>query len=291
MTVYLVSYATPDYFFSQKKLEKSALNYGINKIINYNSIWLKLFHPDFIQKNSNHFKHQKGGGLWVWKPFIILETLKKIKEGDILIYFDAGIEVIHSLSPLIELVVEKNILLFSTFFFENEKFTKPETFIQMDCVNKKYKKAFQFEAGMIILKKNKYNLRFIANWASLCENFSLISDSEDPTVNHRHDQSILTNLAIKEDITPYRSPHQFTNNLKSKEHRIENEYLDKGNHLPKYLNGCYADCKYLPTDSNYGTLLNLHRSSEYRRLKIPIIFLGLVYSTIKTYFFSKTLNR
>lgn len=41
-------------------------------------------------KSSPLMAFSQGGGYWVWKPYIIYETLKKCQEGDIVIYTDAG---------------------------------------------------------------------------------------------------------------------------------------------------------------------------------------------------------
>lgn len=38
---------------------------------------------------------------WLWKPYIILKKLQSMQAGEILIYLDAGTEVISSLEPII----------------------------------------------------------------------------------------------------------------------------------------------------------------------------------------------
>ena len=32
----------------------------------------------------------RGGGYWVWKPWIIVDTLRQMKENDVLVYVDSG---------------------------------------------------------------------------------------------------------------------------------------------------------------------------------------------------------
>lgn len=44
---------------------------------------------------TNHFNDKlnynvRGFGYWCWKPYIILKSLEKIKDGDILVYADTG---------------------------------------------------------------------------------------------------------------------------------------------------------------------------------------------------------
>jgi hypothetical protein len=51
----------------------------------HTQFWAK--HGDFILSNP------RGYGYWVWKPYVILEELNKIPDGDILLYTDAGCEL------------------------------------------------------------------------------------------------------------------------------------------------------------------------------------------------------
>lgn len=73
---------------------------------NDNEFWSK--HCDFINNNS------RGYGYWLWKSYIIKETLKKMDDNDILLYLDCGCELNYlarnKLLEYIELVKEKKIL-------------------------------------------------------------------------------------------------------------------------------------------------------------------------------------
>ncbi len=44
-------------------------------------------HGKFIEANN------RGYGYWLWKPFLILEAIKPMREGDVLLYADAGCEL------------------------------------------------------------------------------------------------------------------------------------------------------------------------------------------------------
>lgn len=289
MTTYLISYATPNFYLSQSRLSKSGEKFGINHCINFNSIWLSMFHQSFIKKNKKHFEDNIGAGYWVWKPYIILKTLEQIQENDVVIYLDSGIEIIKDITPLIDLVEKEDLLLFSTFARKNQYCTKPETFIGMDCKTDNYKECFQLEGGMLVIKNNKKNRVFIQQWLSYCENYSLvngISDSlnasDGTIINHRHDQSILTNLSIKYKINPHRSVNQFANNLKSEKFRHKNEFLNHGTHLPIHLNNQYAPIQNIPKNSDYDTLCYLHRTSGFRFYQLPLIYWNMYRDAITT---------
>jgi len=89
--------------------------------------------------------------------------------------------------------------------------TKRDTFVLMGCDNEHYWNQTQLEAGLIGLKNNKFNNDLIEEWISFCGNEQIISNSPnesglnnlDGFIDHRQDQSILTNLQIK-----YNIPHQ-----------------------------------------------------------------------------------
>ena len=59
-------------------------------------------------------------GYWLWKPYIVYEVLKTLSEGDVVIYCDAGIEIIEKLKPLIDLCNETDILLFANSNYTNK---------------------------------------------------------------------------------------------------------------------------------------------------------------------------
>ncbi|MCB9352661.1 MAG: hypothetical protein H6573_35025 [Lewinellaceae bacterium] len=270
MAIFLISYSTKEFYLSQKRLGKSAKENGILNIINFNCIWLKYFDRSFYQKNKKVLNHVKGAGYWLWKPYIILKALHKMQTHDHLLYLDAGIEICTPIHELIKICDENSgILLFSTFGNKNKYWTKRETFIGMNCDKKEFHDVFQLEAGMIMLKKTSESIRLISDWLENCLKFELLNDKTCVSKcfkgfkAHRYDQSILTILAVKYGITPIRSPHQYTNNLKLLRFRIEGEYLDKREDLPHYIRGCYAPEEKAIHNSNYGTLFNLHRTKKH----------------------------
>ena len=63
-----------------------------DKTILYTDIDLKN-DSEFWNKHSNFIlKNKKGFGYWLWKPYIIKKTIAQMKDGDILLYLDAGCE-------------------------------------------------------------------------------------------------------------------------------------------------------------------------------------------------------
>jgi hypothetical protein len=73
----------------------------------------------------------------------------------------------------------------------------------MGCDSSEYWNAGQTEAGQIAFQKNKFTIDLLKNWISYGSNPNIITDLDniqeknfESFVDHRHDQSILTNLLI-----------------------------------------------------------------------------------------------
>ena len=72
-----------------------------------------LHRTAFYSENKAILDLARGAGYWLWKPFIISETLKEMEEGDCLIYSDSGIEVVADLTPLFRIALERELVFFS----------------------------------------------------------------------------------------------------------------------------------------------------------------------------------
>ena len=54
--------------------------------------------PEFKEKNKEILSKNRGDGYWLWKPYFIYKAFKeKLKEGDYIIYTDAGILYMDSI--------------------------------------------------------------------------------------------------------------------------------------------------------------------------------------------------
>jgi len=253
MKKYLLNYATPEFIYSQKLLSESAKKNGIDGCFSYQKE--DLLRTSFYKKHKNILDEPKGAGYWLWKPYYILEILKQIDFGDVLFYADSGIEIVGNIDVLAEIAKEKDILLFvDGGLHKNYEYIKPSCFRYMDCDNGFYKNSYQLMASFQVYKKTEKSLRFVKEWLDWCSIKKVIDDSDEigdytkGYIAHRHDQSILSLLALKKKIKIFRDPTQWGNELKKPRFRITNEFLARG----KYISGMFVN-------SNYPTLLNHHR--------------------------------
>lgn len=159
------------------------------------SFWNK--HGEFIQSNG------RGYGYWVWKPYLILQRLHEIPEGDILVYADAGcvingggkarfndyIDMLNTTeSGVLGFQLEHKERAYTKSNMYNYFGMSPETDESLQCLS-----------GIIFLKKNANSVKIVTEWNEINQHYDLINDDVLPNeypafVENRHDQSIWSML-------------------------------------------------------------------------------------------------
>ena len=112
----------------------------------------------------------------------------------------------------------------------------------MDCDKGKYYETEQVCGSPCLFFNNEMSKNFVEKWLFYCKNPAILTDipnicSKTDLLEfkaHRHDQSVLSLLALKENISIQRDPSQYGNS-----------------HIAKY-----------PL-SDYGQLLDLHRRKHF----------------------------
>lgn len=184
--VYLISYADGhDYYVqNQNAMTASAMNKGIDFIFNFRKGHLP---KSYVQQHP-HFKQKTGGGLWLWKPYIISETLSNMPEGAILIYMDANFIFRQPLQPLLKRLTPKKDMLFFTAFGAPQQiqtYTKGNVLQHLECIDQKCLTSPMLASGVMILRNTKKTHAFIQKWRSLCENIKLMDNHITENVPHK----------------------------------------------------------------------------------------------------------
>lgn len=200
---YFLTYSDQKYEKNRQKL----LEIGKNKFICV-PLSPKDIGTDFFIKNYKILTKERGIGYWLWKPYIILETLKKIKYGDHIFYLDSGDIFNPSITSYMDTKLLINDIVLVPGVHPQRKYTKRDCFHYMNCDTEEYWNFIQVEAGIILLKKTDFTLKFINEWLSFCEDERILTDIPNTSgkqnfyefIDHRHDQSILSNLAKKYNI-------------------------------------------------------------------------------------------
>lgn len=167
---------------------------------------------DFRDKNARILNERRGGGYWLWKPYIINETLKRINDGDLLFYLDSKYFFMENFTELYREPMEKrDILIWKN--KPNEPVWKMRNWCKMSVFEKFGLRDRVFNedlvdswAGAIFLRKSDFSSIFINEWLEMCCVYEDITDVPSSIKNspefreHRHDQSLLSVLVYKYNI-------------------------------------------------------------------------------------------
>jgi hypothetical protein len=183
------------------------LIHSVEQYSDFNIILFKKgdIDPTFLEKNKKILNCKRGGGYWLWKPYIINTVLSKINTDDILFYLDSSYYFIRKFTDLYK---DKELVVFSN--KPNEGTNKFKYLCKMDVILKYNMQDIDINecwAGAICLKKTEFTSTFIKTWLDMCCIYEDITDEPSKThnpffVDHRHDQSLLTILITKHNITP-----------------------------------------------------------------------------------------
>lgn len=210
-----ITYATGDMSISVMKCSESALRYGCDKTTIYTPENIDLV---FAEKNRDILSQSRGGGYWLWKPYIIDLTLKNSLVSDIIVYTDAGLMFENNINLVIQ-EMDSPVMVFGNRWVHGD-WCKMDVLDGMGAV--KYAAGEQLQASCIILRVGVESKSFISEWLEYCQIPSYIDDSDSELDNldgfreHRHDQAILTNLAYTWGLTFHWWPAQYSLRYKGK---------------------------------------------------------------------------
>lgn len=153
---------------------------------------------EFKEKNKHVLSQKRGAGYWLWKPYLINKFLTEDTDGDILIYCDAGVEIINDVRWIVDRM-NHDIFLFGN-MFQHDHWCKMDV-IKAIAPTIKFDK--QVQASVIFIRNSEWSREFVKRWLTYCQKPGYIDDSKSTTTNHpefrehRHDQAVLTCLAYK----------------------------------------------------------------------------------------------
>lgn len=181
---------------------------------------IKLYGPadlnsNFVKSNKEILSIKRGAGLWLWKPYIIYETLlNEINDGDLVFYSDAGSFFVRNVRH-IEKVMKNSDIWVSDIPFQEVQFTKEDAFRILD-IDDAVKDTAQIQASFLCIRKSKESVLFIKEWLDKCCDINLLhpdnlvgKDCSEKFISHREDQSILSLLCKKRKIKPHFDPSQY----------------------------------------------------------------------------------
>lgn len=212
MKIHFISFANTASNFSNERIIFEA-----RKMEMFDSLTFyteKDFDEEFLKVNGSYFeKYKRGYGYWSWKPYIIKKELKKINDGDIIVYADSGCSFIRKnrkeLIRWIDITSKSESGILSPCFgpYVEHDWTRGDLY---DYINKTYNKdnvdifdkAIQCGCGISLYMKNEKCVDFVNQWYDVMTNhFHLCTDEPSSLPNHpnfrenRHDQSVFSMLS------------------------------------------------------------------------------------------------
>lgn len=212
-----INYADEGFRKAQKLNLETAIRWGAEKTIAYTP---EDIDEDFRKRNKDILSVSKGNGLYLWKPYFLNKAYKELRQGDYLIYTDAGSIYVNKIQYLIDCMEQEHtdIMVFS---LQNEmlerKYTKRDAFVLMDCDAPQYTDTPQSVGGYVILKKSDFVEKFIAQDLEYAQDKRMITEQDNTQglpnypdfVAHRHDQSVWSLMVKKYGLKRFRDPSQF----------------------------------------------------------------------------------
>lgn len=203
MANHLISYATPNMSISADILKQSALKNGVDKCY----IWGRaaLEQTEFYTENKELLDQPRGSGYWAWKPYLILDMMNRLPDNEIVIYSDAGIELVNNVNHIISRMQE-DIWLFGN-LWQHVHWCKAATICNLLSNDYLNYGGLQTQASVLFVRNSPQSRSFIGSWMEWCCDKYLIDDSPSHIPNHpefrehRHDQAILCCMAIKHRFT------------------------------------------------------------------------------------------
>ena len=149
--------------------------------------------------NCELFKYSRGGGYWIWKPYVIMKTLKKIEDDDIVCYCDAGCMIFQDKQwDIYFSYLNKKDAIFFVYGAKMKHWCKKSLLLHYS--NLRYlSECYQIQSTYLIVKKKA--LPIIEEWFKLMYNQpQLVIDVNESArqkenrnfIEHRHDQAVLT---------------------------------------------------------------------------------------------------
>jgi len=205
MNTAFTTYSTKNFQNLRRNLCNQARTSNFDKVFEYTEDW--LLNTEFYLENKNILDQKRGAGFWLWKPYIIKECLMNLDYGDVVFYLDAGDIFSKDLAYFLRYYFSQhqNVDCLLTLGAHAQKlYTKRDCFVVMDCDYPHYHHHTQLEAGILCFKKTDRIMGVLDEWIRYGKNEKVMTDLPNEYgenypgfIEHRWDQSIISNLAIK----------------------------------------------------------------------------------------------
>jgi hypothetical protein len=203
--VTLMSFANDKYKNGIARIKRQADELPFNRVITYNEKDLSGM-PDFWERHHSFIESKsRGYGYWLWKPYLVHKTLSSMKDGEILVYMDAGASLNPNVGKFNDLIKQvstnkSGIISWELDSLKEKNWTKYDLVEHLDAKSIWDKNMNQLHATFFILRNSESVRNLVYKWYEVGTNYHMIDDSPSKLPNdvrfeeHRHDQSIFSIL-------------------------------------------------------------------------------------------------
>lgn len=219
MAVRVITFATRDFARSAAELEQSAARYGLPATI-YTEASPEV--ADLVRTYPDIARSPRGAGYWLWKPWLTSHALATSPEGDVILYADAGSSLVSDPAPLVALTDTRPTVVFGHRRVGEPDgmlrcWTKRDCFVLLDADREEFWNAQCCTAAFQLYRNSLEARAFADELLQACTDPRILTDAPNvmgrdnlPEFRaHRHDQSVLTILALKHGLPEHADPSQY----------------------------------------------------------------------------------
>lgn len=200
--IHLITFANKEPFLKGQQILDSTYKNGN---ISTHTMWnqYKIYETEFYEKNKYIIETYKsiGFGLFIWKPYIILEKLHEIDYGEFIYYQDSSrydfTGITCNIQPVCKYMELNNLELLPGFLINicNKILIKSECIKYMGYYNNQdFLNKLHYQTSPMIIKKTPQTIKFIKEWLQYC----IIPECIIKNVSyHQCDQAIFNILLDK----------------------------------------------------------------------------------------------
>lgn len=200
-----VNYADKGFRRAQRLNSSTAKKWGADKVIEYGPGDIDRA---FYMRNREILEAPRGGGFYLWKPYVFRKAYDELKSGDYLIYTDSGAVYVNRIQYLIDCMEREKVplMIFSLELERIEKCnTKRDAFVLTGCDEGKYTDTPQSIGGYFVCKRAPEVEAFLDEVLKYAQDARIITDRPNVMglpdykefVDHRHDQSVISLMSKK----------------------------------------------------------------------------------------------
>ncbi|MDE7324447.1 MAG: hypothetical protein K2N73_17375 [Lachnospiraceae bacterium] len=212
-----VNYADKKFQRAQRLNSRTARQWGADKVIEYGP---EDIDETFRRQNKEILDAPRGGGYYLWKPYIYRKAYDELGAGDYLVYIDAGAVYVNKIQHLIDCMEHEKtpVMIFSLEQERVEKSnTKRDAFVLTGCDKPEYTDTPQSVGGYFVCKKAPEVEAYLDEVLHYAQDIRIISDRPNVMglpnykefTDHRHDQSVISLMSKKYGFKRFRDPSQF----------------------------------------------------------------------------------